>query len=78
MTNTLFLTTVAVESNLLLLLFFIALANIRPGLSRAIRFIQIFGVNDELKTTYNTFLDCQVHSLFLQPLEMTVDGSRVC
>ena len=36
MTNTLFLTTVAVESNLLLLLFFIALANIRPGLSRAI------------------------------------------
>ena len=36
MTNILFLTTVAVESNPLLLLFFIALANIRPGLSRAI------------------------------------------
>ena len=32
MINTLFLTTVAVVSNLLLLLFFIALANIRPGL----------------------------------------------
>ena len=32
MTNILFLTTVAVESNLLLLLFFITLANIRPGL----------------------------------------------
>ena len=36
MINTMFLTTVAVESNPFLLLFFIALANIRPGLSRAI------------------------------------------
>ena len=77
MTNIMFLTTVAVESNLLLLLFFIALANIRPGLSRAIH-SNVFGLNDELKTTYNTFLDCQVHSLFLQPLEITVDWSRVC
>ena len=76
MTNTLLLTTVAVESNLLLLLFFIALANIRPGLSRAIH--SNIRRNDELKTTYNTFPDCQVHSLFLQPLEITVDWSMVC
>ena len=77
MTNILFLTAVAVESNPLLLLLFIALANIRPGLS-LVPFIQIFGLKDELKTTYNTFLDCQVHSLFLQPLEITVDWSMVC
>ena len=76
MINTMFLTTVAVESNQLLLLFFITLANIRPGLSRAI--LPNIRRNDELKTTHNTFLDCQVHSLFRQPLEITVDWTRVC
>ena len=76
MINTLFLTTVAVEANLLLLLFFIALANIRHGLSCAIH--SNIRRNDELKTIYNTFLDCQVHSLFLQSLEITVNWSMVC
>ena len=79
MINTLFLTTVAVESNLSLFCCFSLWHSqiyVLALTSRAI--LSNIRRKDELKTTHNTFLDCQVHSLFRQPLKITVDWSRVC
>ena len=78
MINTLFLTTVAVESNLLLLLFFIAIANLRPGLDLS---CHSFKYSEERWPQNQPQYLSGLSSALPFPtasLEITVDWPRVC